>query len=270
MTQKTDIQTDQIADLLKKLPDIYTAEIVERNEELLKLAVMYDWDIPSVIRKKDRKCCCCSAEVIPVLQQEFMTLVFSDRVLCKNCSEQKQIERGQKRQQQITDRRLAKANIPKRFLLDADFDKLHKSRKRLHKKTNLEDHLWIVGNPRTGKTYTAVAFLKKEAEQREVKFFNFSDLFGCQINDNIKTINEATKFQGVVLLDDIRQLQSSYWMTFFDDFLRYRYDNMLSTIITSNLSMSELEETLEEKILLRVQENSCIAIFKKLKKEGDQ
>lgn len=228
------------------------------NEALLRTAHKYEWDVPTKINKPQRICYICKKPIEKIkLKAKFLELVVDEKPICPDCRKDKKIERLRNIQEYKLKQRITKANIPKRYR-KARLDTLPQKRVDILNQVDLNDGLWLIGGTRTGKTWMGTAYLIEQARQGSIKFYNFAEMFNSEFDKSKKIIHEAVNFKGCILIDDVRMLTSDYWHEHFDYLLRGRYDNMLPTIYTSNLSEEELMNGLTERIFGRVLEDSYI------------
>jgi len=243
-------------------------KVISSSASNLKLfieAVKNDWTYPTKI--DDSKCfcdCCnCNSYNIKLKMSDFMVIDFYKN-LCDKCKEQHKNKLRSERIKSKVDERLHLSKIPKRHLL-AEFDKLNSKRQELFNNVEFENHLWIVGKSGTGKTYTAVAYLKKIAEDFDVLFVRFSTLFDSDINQSIENFIKIRDFNGVLLIDDVGAISSKFWIDKFDDLILYRFEEMLPTIFTSNFeNLKVLGDFLPERIYNRILSFSYSVVFKEL------
>lgn len=116
----------------------------------------------------------------------------------------------------------------------------------------------ITGPVGTGKTHLAVAIAQYCMEHGVVvKFGNITDLLQNMKRAFTKKDDILPELESVPLLviDDLGKEVNTEWVqeTMYS-MLNYRYEHMLSTVITTNLSMSELQERLGEATVSRLVE----------------
>lgn len=124
----------------------------------------------------------------------------------------------------------------------------------------------IFGNSGIGKTHLVAAVANEIIERydTEVSFevgtSMFTNLLLATIPEKKEYINRLKNIP-LLILDDMGKEKVSEWnrSTLFD-IVNYRYDNMLPTIITSNLNLAELETALTAEIYSRLCE-TCEIIY---------
>jgi len=131
--------------------------------------------------------------------------------------------------------------------------------------------LYIHGNVGCGKTYIAYALYKKTLETHKAEFWNVSELLeeirlDYERDNYSKTRHNErlNSFTGLLFLDDIGAERITDWV--LDRFyllINKRYENMLPTVFTSNLTVKELAERVGDRIASRIVEGCNI-----VKKEG--
>jgi len=150
-------------------------------------------------------------------------------------------------------------DVPKK--LQAHISKIQQTRKGLY----------IHGSVGSGKTHIIYAIGKhlespKDLNNRiHVRVYNCTDLlreirndFACTDPYSKKHILESVlEFRGLLILDDIGSEKLSDWVleTFYS-IVNKRYEDMIPTIFTSNLPLSELAERIGDRTVSRMVE-SC-------------
>ena len=234
------------------------------NIPLLEDGVQYDWEVPASINEEDMICIDCKHKHHRVeLIEHFMNLEWS-LSRCNQCYEVWKKERTRAMDEKQVNRRIEKCGIPKRSL-DADIENLPEGRRVRLLGANLENHLWLVGPNRTGKTYAAVALLKEKAKEGGIKMIMFSHLFHPDINQSLGVFKMVTTWTGVLLVDDVAPNISEYWTSKLDDLVKTRYDEMLPTIFTSNTREDMLENVFGPRVYSRMVESGQVLSFKELK-----
>jgi DNA replication protein DnaC len=147
---------------------------------------------------------------------------------------------------------------------------------RLQRLTNetankyINDSWFIVGDTNTGKTILAGSILKLIWRNgRAGKYVKFTELMTkLQFSENeirLSLLDKTAKYPGLLVLDDFGGIgrvtdfvrQISYYI------ISYREENDLQTIITSNLSLDELANEIDERISSRIKRTCKILELKK-------
>lgn len=135
--------------------------------------------------------------------------------------------------------------------------------------------LLIAGNYGTGKTHLATAIAYRLIENNQhVKFGTYTDLLENikgEFGDKNPQELHSLKTVSVLILDDIGKEKQSEWTraTMFD-VVNARYDNMLPTVFTTNLTARGLEDYLGGAVYSRICE-TCTGVqmtAKDKRKEG--
>jgi len=129
--------------------------------------------------------------------------------------------------------------------------------------------LTFVGNPGVGKTHLAVAILKEIYNYKRIRgvFFDTKDLiytikFLMDEKKDFKLINHIINLP-LVVLDDLGSERLSDWQReLLSYIITQRYNNMKSTIITTNYKLEEkLNGSLGQDLSSRLGENIVSKIF---------
>lgn len=125
----------------------------------------------------------------------------------------------------------------------------------------IKSSIFLTGVVGTGKT-RAVKAIEKHLNEKKGKwftsFYNFTDLmsrvrFKTEDNDFDLKLDNIAGFPGVLIIDDFGAKQPSpITIDQLYLILNYRYEHILPTIITSNLSLQEVETLFGERISSRI------------------
>lgn len=125
---------------------------------------------------------------------------------------------------------------------------------------SLNSSLFINGVPGCGKTVFACSVAKKYLENGTVKFISYPS-FIMQLQSSFKAekenpyemANKVAKFEGLLIIDDMGAEKLTDFVrqiTYF--ILNEREQWNLKTIITSNFSLSQLDEQVDSRISSRI------------------
>ena len=164
--------------------------------------------------------------------------------------------------------------IPKRYE-NVNYEQVPEKIKELVKQTiKTKKGLFLHGSVGTGKTHILWAIEKKLNDIREelakdnkvddnlrTRFFNTPQMlhdirkeYGMK-GEGYDTMDYAKDFGGILFLDDIGAEKLTDWVleTFYL-IINHRYENMLPTIFTSNLSIAELADKIGDRTTSRIVE----------------
>lgn len=131
-----------------------------------------------------------------------------------------------------------------------------------------EKGLFIYGPCGTGKTYAVYAMAKTFiANDHAVLVYNVPELLQ-QIRDEydkpddsyyVPAIKKLTEFEGVLFLDDIGAEKATDWaIEKLYSIINKRYENLQTTILTSNFKPTELKDIIGDRIVSRMVEMCCL------------
>ena len=152
---------------------------------------------------------------------------------------------------------------------DAKYDDVHENVKACFDKIReTRRGIYIHGSVGTGKTHIAYSLHNYYTKERKVGdevhkihrgiFINASELFSemkkdFDRKDKEHPMEELVQSRKLLFIDDIGAEKLSEWViSEFYLLLNHRYNEMLPTIFTSNLSPDELSERLGERITSRI------------------
>ncbi len=135
-------------------------------------------------------------------------------------------------------------------------------------KSNRGKSLYIYGDVGTGKTVFAWSYyLDAKSRGNNAMYLNFADY--CRNlrsrykeGDPYAYAEDIETFQGCLILDDIGAEKSTdFIIESVYMLVNYRYENMLQTLLVSNLSMSTLGKRMNSRIISRLTEMCEIIKF---------
>jgi len=154
--------------------------------------------------------------------------------------------------------------IPKRYK-DADLEQIEPSaRKEVFDLLGKKKSFMLFGDVGTGKTHTAYAIANhmNQPTEPKVKVMNLPETMSyLRENMTLGLIETQLRFQEEIgftkylVLDDLGAEKATDWAkeTIYS-IINHRYEEMLPTIVTSNLSLGQLSSHLGERIASRLAE----------------
>lgn len=139
----------------------------------------------------------------------------------------------------------------------------------------IKSSVYIYGTVGTGKTRAAYAIKNKVDETLGrwfTWFYNFTDMMmyvkiresDCK-DANDLCLDKISEHKGLLIIDDFGAKQaSSFSVDMLYLILNYRYERMLPTIITSNLTLEQVEKDFGERISSRIDRMAVLFKLEKL------
>lgn len=158
--------------------------------------------------------------------------------------------------------------VRKRYLGATLTPKSEKQVKLIDALMNTDNDLIIVGTVGTGKTHTISAYInelvKNGVYAKYITEYDFADLFTLRHSKDGDIAKEADleihhcKNYKVVVIDEVgkRELTDKQNIE-LDELISARYDNMLRTIIVSNLTPAEIKARIKDRAYDRLKGNSA-------------
>jgi len=144
---------------------------------------------------------------------------------------------------------------------------------KLKKALNANKGLYLWGECGTGKTHIAYAIMRRCIEnRRSAKMYNSPEMFdmireyyGRSFDYRDDELRRLVDFDGLLIIDDIGAEKPTDWVaeTFYK-IVNVRYEKMLTTIFTSNLSLDKLAEKIGDRVPSRI-----VEMCEVVKLEGD-
>ena len=173
-------------------------------------------------------------------------------------------------------------NVPKRVIKNIESLTTKQSKEIIKKSKKIDESVFFHGEPGTGKTVSAVTHVLKDLKNEYyyegiLRFENVTNLLHKirktykqsydskgNLSDETTILNEC-RFADYLILDDFGVEKTSDWsLQTLYLIINSRYENLKPTVITSNLSIEELYEKMEDnRIISRIQ--SMCQIVKCLK-----
>lgn len=151
-------------------------------------------------------------------------------------------------------------SAPLRFA-SSDFSKLPEDiRSKVEQVRDTRRGLYIWGPVGTGKTYAAYAIMKKLGDMGiRARLNTAPDLMDLLREDfdqkNTYNIDRIMENRSVLIIDDLGAEKASEWViATLHKIIDKRYREVLPTIVTSNLSLSELSDRVGDRIPSRLAE----------------
>ncbi len=164
-----------------------------------------------------------------------------------------------------------KHTVRKRYLGATLSPKGENQEKLINALMNTDNDLIIVGTVGTGKTHTISAFIneivKNGVYAKYITEYDFADLFTTRHSRDSDVARESNleihhcKNYKVVVIDEVgkRELTPNQNIE-LDELISARYDNMLRTIIVSNLTPAEIKARIKDRAYDRLKGNNAPVI----------
>lgn len=161
--------------------------------------------------------------------------------------------------------------VRKRYLGATLVSKTDKQDKLIHALTQTDNDLIIVGTVGTGKTHIISAYINALVEKgifaKYITEYDFADLFTTRHSKDSSVARESNleihhcKNYKVVIIDEVgkRELTQNQNIE-LDELISARYDNMLRTIIVSNLTPAEIKLRIKDRAYDRLKGNNAQVI----------
>lgn len=128
--------------------------------------------------------------------------------------------------------------------------------------TGLNRGLFLVGSVGVGKTSVMTLIAKEIVERTDIipRFVALGMLFDLYFERDFKAVERFMK-SAYLLIDDIgREYAADFPVAKFENFIEYRYGNLLPTFITSNLTIDDLRKRIGfERIADRINDPKWMA-----------
>lgn len=153
--------------------------------------------------------------------------------------------------------------MPPRYATASYKEVPEKIRDHLKQMAKTKKGIYIWGECGTGKTHVVYGIMKHCIEKRiPARIYNSPELldiirhfYGQRYEYRDDELRQLKDYQGLVIIDDIGAEKPTAWVaeTFYK-ILNVRYELMLPTIFTSNLSLDQLAEKNGDRISSRIAE----------------
>jgi len=172
-------------------------------------------------------------------------------------------------------------NLKKRYLSATLEYKNEKQKALVEALAKEECDLIVVGTVGTGKTHLVSAYIRELVDKniyaKYITEYEFADLFSLKASSDADTQKEALnsiyhcKNYRVLVIDDVgkRELTKKQNIE-LDELISARYDNMLRTIIVSNLTPAEIKDRIKDRAYDRLKGNNAkVIVFDGKSMRGD-
>ena len=198
-----------------------------------------------------------------------------NRIIQTNSDKEKEVEEYElvleKQNEQNKIERFKKSGVPERFWNESfntfyprnsdEEKKLEAAKKYSQVKTDIV--LLFTGNVGTGKTHLGSAIIRNcggKFISIEELIFKYESAQDFHAKTNREELMESYANTEMLVIDEIgRSMQQEKENALLNYILRRRYENMLPTVLISNLSKADLLKKLGEAVLDRLRE-TCISL----------
>jgi DNA replication protein DnaC len=187
--------------------------------------------------------------------------------ICSSCEEKERaIREENERRKKFIEFLIDESNIPRRYKNAKLSPKTEEQRVTINylKKNFLEGNLeassniLIIGSIGTGKTYISCAFgLEFMREKvKEVKYITEYQLLELYFQKNYQEF-KIFRQSKLLILDELGKRKLAEWQRVqLEELLSYRYNELLPTILISNLTQSQFKEFVGERLSDRLKETN--------------
>jgi len=186
--------------------------------------------------------------------------------ICSTCrEEEREIREEKERREKFIEFLIDESNIPRRYKNAKLSPKNEKQRviitnlKKNFLEGNLEDSsdILIIGSIGTGKTYISCAFGLEFIREKvkEVKYITEYQLLELYFQKNYQEF-KIFRQSKLLILDELGKRKLAEWQRVqLEELLSYRYNELLPTILISNLTQSQFKEFIGERLSDRLKES---------------
>lgn len=151
------------------------------------------------------------------------------------------------------------SNVPLRYL-NASIDTLPQEHLDIISKYNFKQDILLLGKTGTGKTYTAMSLINNAIAINKTCFYiQFYSLTNLQIKEY--ELFKRCKGVDLLVIDEFGINDSDFKSNMLFEIVNERYNNMLPTVIISNLSLPRIKELASDALLSRLREDYILIQF---------
>jgi len=158
--------------------------------------------------------------------------------------------------------------VPKRYATASFNPKTTSQVNLLNNLRAKSNDLIVVGGVGVGKTHIVCGYInylvQKEIYAKYITEYSFIDLFTLRHSSDTDTAREAekviyhTKHYHTLIIDEIGKRELSKKQNIeLDELISARYDNMLRTILVSNLTIEEIKDRVKDRAFDRLRGNKA-------------